>query len=505
MSNKNKQIAQNTLFLYLRKIVVIAINVYTSRLLLQMLGVEEFGLYGLIGSIVILFNSLRSLFASSIQRFINVEIGKQNQAKINKIFSLGIKIHAVIAILFFIIVEIAGLIMIPDLNIPSGKENAAYWVLQFSIFTAIVSIMTVPYDALIIANEKFNAYAVISIVEYTLKLGVIFLLIFSPVQRVIFYSALIFLVTLLVRFTNAIYCKKTFKEIAKYSKVKDDSLMKEMTKFAGWQFLGNASYSIANTGVNFVINIFGGVTINAARSIAYQVQGMIEQFTSDLNVSFRPQIVNNYAAKDMDKCLQLVLFSSKATFMITIILTFVIECMTYPILQLWLNIVPESAVIFIQTYLLFTLIHSFYYSIDVLFKASGNIKLYQLYDAAITFLNLPLSWISLKLGFPYYSVFIIMSMLEFINLIIKLFLCKKLLGFNILTFLKVVLTRVVICIIIFIILFTIHHHFIHIQYTPLSTIIFATGYGLIGSVLSFIIMFTNQERKKLISILKKQT
>lgn len=504
VSYSNKRIAKNTLFLYFRKIVAIAINVYTSRLLLQMLGVDDFGLYGLIGSIVVLFSALRSLFASSIQRFINVEKGKKNPEMVNKIFSLGVKIHAAIAFAFFLTVEIAGLIMIPDLNLPIGSESAAYWILQFSILSAVVSIMTVPYDALIIANEKFNAYALISIVEYTLKLGAVFLLVISPVERVIFYASLIFIITLLVRFVNAFYCKKTFGVEACYNNVTDHRLMKEMTKFAGWQFIGNCCYSLANTGVNFVVNIFGGVAINAARTIAYQVQGMIEQFTSDLNVSFRPQIVNNYAAGEIEKCTQLVFFSSKATFMITIILTFVIECMTLPILQLWLDIVPPDAVIFIQTYLLFTLVHCFYYSVDVLFKASGNLKLYQLCDACITILNLPFSWIALKIGFPYYSVFIIMCMLEFISFIIKLFLLKKLLGFEVLIFFRAVLVRAMVCTTIFVMLFLLHHIFIHVPYSALSTIIISIGYGLVASAISFMIMFTRQERKKLSTVIIKK-
>lgn len=500
VSNSNKRIARNTFFLYLRKIVAIAINVYTSRLLLQMLGIDDFGLYGLIGSIVILFGSLRSLFASSIQRFINVEIGRQNPGMVNKIFSLGIKIHAAIAIIFFLMVETTGLIMIPGLNIPLGSEDAAYWILQFSILTAITSIMTVPYDALIIANEKFNAYAVISVIEYMFKLGVVFMLAISPMSRVIFYSGLLFFATLLVRFINVFYCKKAFGAEVRYNRVKDHELMKRMTEFAGWQFLGNSCYSAANAGVNFVINIFGGVTINAARTIAYQVQGMIEQFTSDLNVSFRPQIINNYAAREMEKCSRLVFFSCKATFVITLVLIFVIECMTLPILQLWLDVVPPDTVIFIQIYLLFTLIHCFYYSVDVLFKASGNLKLYQLCDACITFLNLPLSWIALKTGFPYYSVFIIMCILELVSFVIKLFLLKKLLGFEVAIFFRTVLTRAMVCTTIFVILFLLQHIFIHVPYSTFSTITISIGYGLIASVISFIIMFTHQERKKLISI-----
>lgn len=500
LSSGSKRIAKNTIFLYIRKIVSVVINLYLSRLLLKMLGVEDFGLYGLIGSIVILFSALRSLFASSIQRFINVELGRGNLGMVNKIFSLGVKIHVVIAIAFFLTAEIAGLIMIPDLNVPVGSEYSAYWVLQFSILTAVVSIMTVPYDALIIANEKFKAYALLSIIEYMLKLGAVCLLVVSPISRVIFYAALIFIATLLVRSMNAYYCKKVFGVEARYRNTKDQELLKNMTKFAGWQFLGNCSYSLAHTGVNFVINIFGGVSINAARTIAYQVQGLVEQFTSDLSLSFHPQIIGNYAVEERERCLQLVYFSSKITFIITIVLVFVIECMTLPILQLWLNTVLPHAVIFIQIYLLFALIHCFYYPVDVLFKASGNIKFYQLYDACITILNLPLSWIAMRNGFPYYSVFIIMCVLELISFIVKLVLLKRLLRIKVSVFFKTVLVRAMACIVVFTILFWLQHSFFHVPDSKFLTMLIAIGYGVAALIISSMIIFTHQECKKMYAI-----
>lgn len=233
-SSSNKTIAKNTIYLYLRKLLTIAINIYASRLLLQTLGIDDFGLYGLVGSVIVMFSSLRGLFSSSIQRYINTAKGDDSADRVNEIFNIGVKIHIFISIIFLIAVEIGGFVMIPNLNIPAGSQTAALWILQFSILSSIASIMTVPYDAVIIANERFNAYAVLSVVESVLKLGIILLLVALPFNRVVTYSCLLFLVQLLLRFANAAYCRMHFREEVKIRNVKNPKLLKEMSSFAGF-------------------------------------------------------------------------------------------------------------------------------------------------------------------------------------------------------------------------------------------------------------------------------
>ncbi len=431
MHQDNRKIAINTLFLYLRKAISLVISLYTSRIVLEMLGVTEFGIYGLVGSIVAIFSVLRGLFASSIQRYININKGSDSGADVGKIFSIGLKIHLWISVCFFVVVEIAGWLLIPHLNIPTGNFNVAQWVLLFSVLSAVITILTVPYDALIIANERFKAYAVISLIEYVLRLGIVFLLVFSPFSRVVFYSILVFFVSLIVRAINTIYCRIKFGDDAKYRNVRDRGLFVEMTKFAGWQFFGNLGYTVTNNGVNFIINILGGVAVNAARTIAYQVMQSVQQFISDINVSFQPQSMMLFANHQKDDFLGLLILNSKTTISIAVILSFPILMLTSPILHLWLGLVPDYTVSFVQCILLYLMIRSVHGPIDLLFKCDGKLKRYQLTECLIMSANLPLTWLGLKLGLPYYSAFIIMGTVELINTVAILFIAKKQLRFDI--------------------------------------------------------------------------
>lgn len=430
MQYNSRRIAVNTLFLYLRKVVSLVISLYTSRIVLEMLGVTEFGIYGLVGSIVAIFSALRGLFASSIQRYININKGSNSGIEVCEIFSIGLKIHIWISVCFFFIVEIFGWFFIPHLNIPVGSYGIAQWVLLFSVLSVVTSILTVPYDALIIANERFKAYAVISLVESFLRLGIVFLLIFSPFSKVVFYSILVFVVSLVVRVINTVYCKREFGNEAKYRKVKDKKLLIEMTKFAGWQFFGNLGYTVTNNGVNFLINIFGGVTVNAARTIAYQVMHAVQQFVSDINVSFQPQSMILFAEHRKDEFTRLLILNSKTTISIAIILSFPILMMTDPILRMWLGEVPDHTVTFVQCILLYLAIRALHGPIDLIFKCDGNLKRYQMAECIIMLLNIPFSWIGLKIGLPIYSAFLIMSAIEIFNLIVVLHIAKRQLDFE---------------------------------------------------------------------------
>ena len=256
MQSNIKRIGLNTVFLIARKIITIVIAFYSTRLLLNRLGEDDFGLYGLVGSIIVLFGALRGLFSSSIQRFLNAAKGKDDTNEINEIFSLGLKIHGWIALIFIVIVEVGGIFLLPTLNIPKGSENDAFWVFQFAIFTTATTILTVPYDAIIIANERFLTYSVISIIESLLKLSIIWTLCFFKYDRIVIYAALYFGITVVVRFINSAYCQYTFKSMVKYTKTSNPVLLRKMTSFAGWQFLGNTGYALANSGLNIIINVF---------------------------------------------------------------------------------------------------------------------------------------------------------------------------------------------------------------------------------------------------------
>lgn len=500
IQSDNRKIAKNTFFLYIRKFLSLAIALYSSRVLLQTLGVDNFGLYGLVGSIVGIFNTLRGLFATSIQRFLNVEKHADSDIQ-NRIFSMGISIHVGIAIIFFIAVEIGGLLMLPHLNIHPEKTNEAFWVLQFSIFSAIVTILTVPYDALMMAKEKFDIIALFSLLDSILRLGVIFLLIFSPINKLIFYSILLFAVSVLFRVLNAWYCSKNFHSIAKFKFSNDRKLFKEMTVFAGWNSLGNIGLSLTTQGLNFVLNYFGGVIANAARTIAYQVNDNIRSFVFDVNTAFLPQSM--MAFKDnKERFYSLQFFSSKLCSAVFLIFVFPVVLFTRPILEIWLSECPPYAVIFIQGVLVYSIIKNLRIPIDVAFKSANKMKNYQICELIIMGLNIPFSCISLYFGAPIYWVFFIMAILEFINLIFICIIAKSELNFPIKQYLKKVVEPVLTVIIILSILFVLSE--LYLKYVPnfLLTICGCCISVFVVILLDLFFILTKGERIKIISTLK---
>ncbi len=430
-SSANKSIAKNTLFLYGRKIFTLVVALYTSRVLLQQLGITDFGIYGLVGSVVAMFNALRTIFASSIQRFINVAKGNGRPDEVNDIFSIGVKIHRWIALIFFIVVEIGGSIMMHYLDIPQGKFIPAMIVLQFSLLTAVVTILTVPYDALIIANEKFNAFATFSIVDYTLRLVIVFLLACSSDHRLVLYAALLLFTALIVRYINVLYCHRSFGDESRYRKVHRPDLLRQMTGFAGWQFLGNTAYTITGNGINFVLNIMGGVIVNAARTIAYQVMSAISQFIADLNLSFQPRTMQLYAQGDAAGFMRLIYINTKANFAVIAILAFPVFVLAEPVIHLWLGEIPPYTISFVRAIMIYLVMRSFHAPIDLYFKSYGNLKAYQITELVLLTLSLPLSWLLLHLGLPYYTVFLAMALCELLNMAALLLLAKRQNGFSI--------------------------------------------------------------------------
>ncbi len=498
----NKQIARNTVFLYIRKIATLLIALYTSRILLQTLGIDDFGLYGLLGSIVILFNSLRGLFASSIQRFLNIEKCSSDERQ-NRIFSMGCTIHAGIALLFFVIVEIAGLIMIPNLNLEPEKVSVAYIVLQFSILASIVSILTVPYDALMMAKERFDAIAGFSLLDAFLRLLIIYLLTLAPTNRLIFYSILVFVVSLLIRLVNAIYCKRQFPLIAKYMFVRDHSLFKEMTKFAGWNFFGNLGYSLTNQGLNFVLNYFGGVVANAARAIAYQVNNNMRSFVVDIAVAFTPQSMQAYF-EHKTRFYNLQFISAKASSAIFLIFAFPMYLLTAPILNLWLGECPEYSVSFIHGIFFYSMVRNWHGPIDIAFKSANKMQAYQICEIVIMILNLPISCLCLHLGTPLYSIFVIMTIVEFINMIAILLIAKKQIDFPMWNFIKSVVIPTCAAIIVFIIGYFTFYLFDIEPDSVINLLLYCVVLAFIALIVNIFVVFSSKERKKLFEIIKNK-
>ncbi|MBD0778098.1 polysaccharide biosynthesis protein [Maribacter sp. ANRC-HE7] len=430
--SNNKRIAKNTVMLYVRMLLMMGVAFFMTRILLKELGVEDFGIYNIVGGVVAMFTSLRGSFASATQRFLNFEMGRKNEEGLNRIFNKSIIIHLILALLLLILAETVGLWFVNNkLVINPERLSSANLVYQFSILTSLVTLLTIPFDAVIIANEKMDVYAYLSILDVLLKIGVILVLSYSVVNNpLVLYSFLVLLVSLIIRFLSSWYCKRNFRE-CKFKLFWDPKLFKEMGSFAGWNFLGNSAFVLTNEGTNILLNIFGGTPINAARAVAYQVRNVSTQVTSTMMMAINPQIIKQYAEKKYKPVMDLIFFSSKISFFLLFAITLPVLVYADIILKLWLEIIPEHTLIFVRLILVFVLIRVFHGPLDTLFKATGKIKKYQLIDSGILLLNLPLSYFLLKLGLEFSVVFNVMIVVEIINLICLLLLANKVANFDI--------------------------------------------------------------------------
>lgn len=299
MSNQsldnNKRIAKNTLFLYLRMFLMMAISLFTSRVVLSTLGVSDYGIYNVVGGVVAMFGLLSGSITNSITRFLTFELGKEDYEQIRKVFSTSLNVMFILSAVIFVVGEIVGIWFLNyKMNIPEGRMYAANWVFQCSLVTFIISLISIPYNSTLVAHEKMSAFAYISIFEVVMKLLIVYSLYISPFDKLKTYVVLLLLLSAVIRFIYGYYCKEHFQEV-KYHFVYDKALLKQMTSFAGWNFFGQGAYMLNNQGVNILINLFFGVTVNAARGIATQVNSAVFQFVTNFMMALNPQITKSYA------------------------------------------------------------------------------------------------------------------------------------------------------------------------------------------------------------------
>ena len=391
-SANNKRIAKNTLLLYFRMLFMMAVNLYTSRVVLNALGVEDFGIYNVVGGVVAMFSMLSGSLSAAITRFITYELGTGNKESLKKIFSSSVTIQIGLAVLIVLLAEAVGVWFLNvKMNIPDERMIAANWVYQFSILTFAINLISVPYNASIIAHERMSAFAYISILEAIGKLVIAFL---------IFYAILMCSVALIVRFAYGAYCKKHFEECT-FRFIFDKDLLKRMFGFAGWNFIGASSAVLRDQGGNVVINLFCGPTVNAARGIAFQVNNAISGFVTNFMTALNPQITKSYAAGDRDYMMTLIYQGARLSFYMLLLLSLPVLVNTHYILSLWLGIVPDHAVLFVQLILVFAMSESISNPLITAMLATGKIRNYQLIVGGLQMMNLPVSYMLLHMGmFP---------------------------------------------------------------------------------------------------------
>ena len=496
MSNtteNNKRIAKNTLLLYFRMLFLMAVSLYTSRVVLNALGVEDFGIYNVVGGVVAMFSVLSGSLSAAISRFITYELGKGNQENLNKIFSSAVTIQLILSGIIILLAETIGMWFLnAKMNIPEVRMEAANWVFQFSILTFAINLISIPYNASIIAHEKMSAFAYISILEAVGKLTIAYLITIAPIDKLIFYAILMCVVALVVRFTYGNYCKRHFSECT-YHFVWDKQLLKQMFGFAGWNFIGASSAVLRDLGGNVVINLFCGPAVNAARGIAFQVNNAVNQFVVNFMTALNPQITKSYAAGDKGYMMTLIFQGARLSFYMLLLLSLPILINTHYILVLWLKIVPEHAVFFVQLILIFALSESISQPLITAMLATGKIRNYQIIVGGLQMMNLPISYILLRLGYFPEVVIVIAICISQCCLAARLILLRGMIGLSITKYLKNVYLNIIIVSIIAVILPLISAYYIKESFINFILISLIAIICTLSSI--YFIGCNNQERE----------
>lgn len=395
-ANNNKRIAKNTMLLYFRMFFIMAVNLYTSRVILQVLGAEDYGTYNVVGGIVTMLSLITATMSSAVSRFITFELGKGKDGNTERIFRFSCTIFYVLAIVGFIAAETVGLWFVEtQLNIPVGRETAAFWVYQCSVVTFIISLLSVSYNALIIAKEKMNAFAYISIYDGLARLGIIYLIAIMPFDRLIVYALLLAMVQLSIRMIYTVYCKRSFPETnAKW--LWDSNISKQMFAYAGWTITGQLAIAGYTQGINILLNIFFGPVVNAARAIATQVQTALAQFYANFQTAIRPQVIKSYAQGNMEYMHSLVLSTGRISFMLALLVSVPFLTFTEYVMNLWLVNPPEHVVAFVRLTMIAGISNSLSQHTLMAIHATGDIKKFQLWEGGCLLMILPLSWIALN-------------------------------------------------------------------------------------------------------------
>lgn len=449
--SNNKRIAKNTSLLFLRTLFVMFISLYTSRVILQALGVDNYGIYNVVGGVVSMFSVISSSLSTAISRFITFEIGRGDKERLKKIFATSILIQIVLAIIIFVICEIIGIwFMETHMQIPPGKIYAAHWVLHCSLLSFCISLLCVPYDACIIAHERMGAFAFISIYDTIMKLAICFLLFISPIDKLIFYAILMLLLSLSTRVIYTIYTRRHFEET--HSKISfDKDIFKEMLGFSGWSFFNNTAYILNNQGINMLMNVYFGVVVNAARGIAVQVENSVLRFVNSFTTAINPQITKYYASGDMQNMHKLVCRGAKFSFFAMLLFSLPIIIEAKQILDLWLVNVPQYAVILVQLSLVMGMCDSIGNSGYTACIATGKLRNYSIIITSIGILEFPLAWIFFAYGAaPQYAYYTYIAVKIFV-LIARMFLLKSMVGLKISMYIKNVFVPIIITSIIAII------------------------------------------------------
>lgn len=435
----NKRLAKNTAYMYLRMGISMIVSLYTSRIVLQVLGIEDYGLYNVIGGIIAMFTFLNNAMVNTTSRFITVRLAKNNIIESTRIFNMALLIHAFIAVIILLLGETVGLWYLHNrLVIPEGREFAAEWLYQLSIVTCLLSIIGVPFNSSIIAHEKMNAFALIQILDVFLKLAIVIVLKYAPFDKLIFYATLLACVSLLNFILYFAYCRHSFTEV-RFKYYWNNSIFKEMMGFAGWALVGNFSYLFYTQGINLMLNAFCGPAVNAARGIAVQVESVVKQFANNVQVSINPQILKSYATNEMQRMHSLVCASSRYCFYLLFFISLPIMLEADTLIGLWLGTVPDHTVSFIRFILAVVLLDAFINPMFTANLATGKLKQYYIPVFSLSFSFMFITYFAIKFSRIPESVFVCYFVLNIVGVLIRIFIMNRQIQLSPSTYLKKVI------------------------------------------------------------------
>lgn len=443
-STNNKRIAKNSLLLYVRMLFIMGVTLFTSRVILQALGVEDYGIYNVVGGFVSMFALISNSMTAAIGRFITFELGKGNRSNIGAVFSTSVIIQMTIAMIVVLLSEAIGVWFLnTQMTIPADRIYAANWVFQLSIITFAINLISVPYNATIIAHEHMGAFAYISSLDAVLKLLVAYLIFKSPIDKLIYYAALMCMLSILIRFIYTLYCRKHFQDCKLQWKL-DRPLIKEIFGFAGWNFIGAGSGILRDQGVNVLLNIFCGPIVNAARGIAMQVNSAVQHFATSFTTALNPQITKSYAGGDKEYSFKLVFQGSKLAYLLLYIVSLPIIIEAPTILNLWLGEVPEYTIAFVRLVIIYGLTEGISYPLITLMLATGNIRNYQILVGGTQMLNFPLSYLLLKFGASPEYTFVVSIAVALGSLFLRLIMLKRMIELPVIRFMRSVVLKVIV-------------------------------------------------------------
>ena len=432
----NKRVAKNTVILYFRMLFQMVVYLYTSRVVIRELGMEDYGIYDVVGAAIGIMMFLNNSMLNCTQRFITFAIGKSDSEYLKKVYSVSLTIHLVLALLVIVFGETVGLWYVcNEMVIPASRFDAALVVYHCSLVAAVFMVVNVPYNSAIIAYEKMTAFAAITILDVCLKLLIILLIPFVAGDKLKNYALMMLAEAFLIRLIYSFYCKYKFKNL-QYVWVKSRSLYKEMLGFAGWSTFGNFAYVCNIQGMNLLLNAFGGALLNAARGAAFQVQVAVTSFTASFQTAINPQITKSYAAGDYAAMNKLVLRSSRFSFFLLLLIALPLALEMPQILSVWLTNVPPYAVVFTRLLLCVTLVEAVANSMMIGVSATGKIRNYHIVIGLTLICALPLAWLLLKVTGNPAMAFVAQLVMVLVAQFLRLFFCRKLFKFSISLFIK---------------------------------------------------------------------